>query len=189
MFKQLQIPIVVAVSLTLLIVVGSISFFHSGTAPLAANHTSSLPDAFMEDVVAMVYDKHGKPKMKIVAPKMEYFANEDKTMLTQPQLTLYRQSPQPWYVTSKTAEATENSEHVFFKDHVTIQHAADHNNPATVIQTETLLVHPNIQIAETKDSITLVQPNMVIKGTGMHADINNGNINLLSEAQGEYVPS
>jgi lipopolysaccharide export system protein LptC len=160
--------------------------FRNNSAPVYT--ASAAPDAYMEDVVALVLDKQGKPKMKIISPKMVYYAKDDKTLLTTPQLTLYRKSPQPWYITSKFAEATEGTEHVFFKEQVVIQHAADINNPATVIKTTTLLVHPEMQLAETNDPITLIQPNLVVKGTGMHADINKGDIKLLSEARGEYVP-
>ena len=117
-----------------------LSSLRGNDAPLST--ASALPDAYMEDVVALVLDKQGKPKMKIISPKMVYYAKDDKTLLTTPQLTLYRKSPQPWYITSQFAEATQGTEHVLFKEQVVIQHAADINNPATVIKTTTLLVHP-----------------------------------------------
>jgi lipopolysaccharide export system protein LptC len=148
----------------------------------------ALPDAYMEDVVALILDKQGKPKMKIAAPKMVYYSNDDQTHLTSPQLTIYRKSPQPWYVTAKSAIATQGTEYVHFQEDVMIQHAADSSNPATIIKTATLLVRPNTQLAETNDPIILIQPNVTIKGTGMRADMNNGDIKLLSEARGEYVP-
>jgi len=150
---------------------------------------SATPDAFMEDVVAVILDKQGKPKMKIVSPKMVYYSKDDSTHLEAPQLTIYRKSPKPWYVSAKEAIATEGTEHVHFKNDVMIQRAADRNNPATVIKTTTLLVHPNTQIAETNDPITLIQPNITVNGIGMYADMNNGDIKLLSDARGEYVPS
>ncbi|MCW5582746.1 MAG: LPS export ABC transporter periplasmic protein LptC, partial [Gammaproteobacteria bacterium] len=62
-------------------------------------------------------------------------------------------------------------------------------SPATLIKTPTLSVQPNKQIAETNDLITLIQPNLVVKSTGMYADMNTGNIKLLSQARGEYVPN
>lgn len=156
---------------------------------IAVSVTPELPDALMEDVVALVFDKQGKPKMKIVAPKMVHFAKNDMTKLVTPQLTLYRKSPTPWFVTSKSAEATKGADQINFWDDVVVQHAADENNPATIIKTPTLTVNPNAQIAETNDFIILTQPNIVIKGVGMHADMNNGDIKLLSQARGEYVPN
>jgi lipopolysaccharide export system protein LptC len=148
-----------------------------------------LPDAYMEDVVAIIMDKQGKPSMKIVTPNMVHYTENDTTQLKSPQLTLYRKSPKPWFITAKYAKATQGIDNVDFWDTVTLHHAADENNPATLIKTITLTVHPNKQIAQTKDLITLIQPNLVVKATGMYADMNTGDIKLLSQARGEYVPS
>lgn len=150
---------------------------------------TTLPDAFMEDVTALIMDTQGKPKLKIVTPKMVHFTEMDTTELTSPELTLYRQSPQPWLITSKTAKATQGIEEVNFIDDVVIHHAADEKNPATLIKTSSLKVHPNKEFAETNELITLLQPNITVRATGMHADMKTGDIKLLSQARGEYVPT
>ena len=150
--------------------------------------TAEYPDAFMENVSALILNKEGKVYMKIETPKMIHFKNGDMTDFIDPQLTLYHRSPQPWFIQSKFAKANQGIENVLFREDVTIHHPADLNNPATVIKTKTLTVHPNSQTAETKDLITMVQPNSTIKAVGMFADMNSGNIKLLSQAQGEYVP-
>lgn len=156
---------------------------------IAVADKGAVPDAFMEEVTAVILDKQGKPKMKIVTPKLVHYAENDTTDLTLPHLTLYRKSPQPWYITSKHAKAIEGTEKVDFWQDVTIQHSGDIKSPATVIKTPTLTVHPTAQTADTVDLITMMQPNIVVKATGMHADMNSGDIKLLSQARGEYVPS
>ncbi|TAK77517.1 MAG: LPS export ABC transporter periplasmic protein LptC [Gammaproteobacteria bacterium] len=148
---------------------------------------SNLPDAYMEDVVAVIMDKEGKPKMKIVTPKMVHYGENDTTQLTSPELTLYRQSPQPWHITSRYAKAMEGTDIVDFWDNVMILHTADKNNPATVVKTTALTVYPNKQTAETKEFITLEQPHLLVKAVGMQADMNTGDIKLLSQTRGEYV--
>jgi lipopolysaccharide export system protein LptC len=150
---------------------------------------TQLPDAFMEDVTALIMDKQGKLNMKIVTRKMVHYAENDTTHLASPELKLYRKSPTPWHITSKHAKATQGIDNIDFWDNVVIHHPADQYNPATLIQTTKLTVYPNKQLAETNDSITLIQPNIVVKATGMHADMNTGEIKLLSQARGEYVPS
>jgi lipopolysaccharide export system protein LptC len=150
--------------------------------------TSSLPDAFMEDVISIVMDKEGNPKMQIITPKMTHFVENDTTHLVAPKLTLYRKSPVPWNVTSKFAKTTQGTENVDFWGDVLIHHPGDGSNPATTIKTTTLTIYPNKNIAETDDLITLMQPNLVVKATGMHADMNTGDIKLKSRARGEYAP-
>jgi lipopolysaccharide export system protein LptC len=152
-------------------------------------NASPLPDAVMEDVIALIMDKQGKPSMKIVTPKLIHYTENDTTHLSSPALTLYRKSPIPWYVTAKYAKATQGIENVFFWENVVIHRAADENNPMTLIKTTTLLVHPNKQTAETQDNITMIQPNLMVQATGMYADMNTGDIKLLSKARGEYVPN
>ncbi len=146
------------------------------------------PDSFMQDVHAIVMDKFGRPSLKIVTPQMIHFAQNDTSVLTTPILTLYRNSPEPWYITSNIAYVTNSANNVEFKQNVLIQHAADNAHPATVIKTDTLMVHPNQKTADTADAITLMQPDAVVVGIGMHADLNTGDIHLLTRARGEYVP-
>lgn len=180
-----------ALSLLMMIVVGLATWTTLLSYPPQnpTKVTSPLPDAFMEDVTALIMDKQGKPSMKIITPKMIHFADNDTTQLASPQLTLYRKSPKPWYVTANYAQATQGIENVHFWDNVEIHHAADGMNPATLIKTSTLMVHPNKKTAETDEVVTLIQPNLVVKATGMKADMNSGDIKLLSQARGEYVPS
>jgi len=153
-----------------------------------AKKNKDAADAFMEDVVAVVMDKQGKPKMGIVTPKMVHYAEQDTTRLIEPKLTIYRKSPQPWVITSRFAKATQGIEVLNFWENVVIHHPADGSNPATLIKTATLNVFPNQQTAETEDSITFIQPHLTINAVGMKADMNVGNIKLLSQSRGLYAP-
>lgn len=180
------------ISLFMVAVVGlatwaTLLFYRPSTINLSAN--SELPDAYMEDVTALVMDKQGKPQMKIVTPKLVHFDQENTTRLTTPIVSLYQKSSIPWYITSKYAKAIDGVERVDFWENVTITHPADAYNPNTVIKTQTLKVYPNKQLADTNDDITMVQPNLMIKALGMHADMNTGDVHLLSDARGEYVPN
>lgn len=181
------------ISFIMMIIVGLAAWntmrSYSPKNSFASTSSPLLPDAFMEDISALILDKQGKPKIKIVTPKMVHYTKNDTTHLTMPQLTLYRKSPKPWFITSHYAKATQGIDHVDFWENVNIHHAADEEHPATLIKTSTLTVYPNKQIAETGDFITLTQPNIVVKAKGMHADMNTGNIKLISHARGEYVPS
>lgn len=166
-----------------------VMYFSMHTEQPVAAPQALRADAIMEDVSAVIMDKQGKPSMKIIAPKMIHFALHDTTRLIDPELTLYRKSPKPWYIKAKNAKATEGIDNVNFWDDVTLHHAADENNPVTLIKTPSLTVQPGKQIALTKDLITLIQPNLVVKATGMYADMNTGDIKLISQARGEYVPN
>jgi lipopolysaccharide export system protein LptC len=165
------------------------TFLSHRSVPLSNEIAVIRPDAIMEDVHALIMNQQGRPEMKIVTPKMIHFIENDTTNLIAPKLTLYRKSPNPWYITARFGKATQGIENVDFWDNVTIHHAADQNNPATLIKTSTLTVHPKQKTAETKAFITMVQPQIIIKAIGMRANMNTGDINLLAQTRGEYAPN
>src|SRR5579872_116572 len=89
--------------------------------PLTHNH-SDEPDAYMENIVAIMMNKQGSPSLKIEAPKMTHYAEDDITYINYPHVTVYRQSPQPWYINSDYAEASNGTEKILFSDNVVIHH-------------------------------------------------------------------
>lgn len=185
-YKNIFIAFIIVAALGLAIITTVISYRPTVTT---SAQKEQAPDAFMEDVTTLVIDKQGKPSMKIATPKLIHYANENSTHFVNPRLTLYRQSPQPWYIEANYAKALEGIDKIHFWNNVTIHHAADYNNPATLIKTTSLTVYPNQQTAETNDLITLIQPSITVKATGMQANMNTGDIKLLSQARGEYAPN
>jgi lipopolysaccharide export system protein LptC len=179
------------ISLIILLTIGVAALIMLSRHPVDILNVSNahIPYALMDDVTTWIMDKQGKVKMKIEAPKMVHYTENDVTELTTPQLTLYRKSPSPWYIHSDHATASQGIENVIFSKNVTIHHAADGSNPSTLIKTTTLSVRPNQQIAETEDYIVLIQPSIIVKAIGMNANLNTGDIKLLSQARSEYVPN
>lgn len=154
-----------------------------------STQSTHRPDAFMENVVATIINKEGNPSLKVEAPKMVHYADNDTTDIETPHITLYRESPEPWSIDSHYAKATQGLDKIFFWENVVIHHVNDTVNPTTTMTTATLTVFPNKQIAQTNDSVTVTQPSTTIHGLGMLANLNEGTVQLLSKAQGEYTPN
>lgn len=178
--------------LGLMIIIGfltwtSLVFYHPQSNKPQVPQNS--PDALMEHVTALILDKQGKPKLKVITPKLVHFPENDTTHFTSPELTLYRRSPKPWFITSLHAIATQGIEHIDFWDNVVVHHAADENNPATIIKTTMLTVYPNKNLAQTQNHITMTQPSLTVSAVGMNANLKTGDIKLLSQARGIYVPT
>ncbi len=55
----------------------------------------------MDQVVAIILNKSGTPSLKISAPSMVHYADNDSTHITTPNVTIYRNSPEPWHVNAK----------------------------------------------------------------------------------------
>jgi len=150
---------------------------------------SNEPDAYMENIVAIMMDKKGLPSLKIEAPKMLHYIEKDTTHIITPHVTIFRDSPEPWYINSDTADATNGTEQIVFSNHVIIHHPADVANPNTTMNTTSLTVFPDQQQAKTVDPVVITQPDTIIHAIGMLANLNSGTIKLLSNAKGDYVPN
>jgi len=158
--------------------------------PSSKNHDhSDEPDARMENVIALVMNKQGAPSLKVEAPVMTHYAEDDVTWIDHPHVTVYRQSPAPWTIHSNHAEASNGTEEIIFSDHVVIHHPTDVANPDTVMETTTLTVFPDKKQASTDQPVVITQPDTVIHAVGMVANLNDGTVKLLSEARGDYVPA
>jgi lipopolysaccharide export system protein LptC len=92
-------------------------------------------DSYMEEVTAMQYGANGKPTMQLITPKMVHYPEKDSTDIFAPHMTVYRKSPEPWYIESNFAKTTDGVKEILFWSNVTIHHPSDTENPATSLQT------------------------------------------------------
>lgn len=159
-----------------------------GPKPIFLPKARSQPDAYMEQAITTIMNKEGKLNLSIASPKITHYPENNRAHLDLPTVILYQNSNQPWYITSNEAVTTQGIDKIDFLKNVVIHHAADLQNPATLVKTASLTVFPHEHFAKTADPITLIQPDLIVNATGMEANMNKGEINLLSAARGEYVP-
>jgi lipopolysaccharide export system protein LptC len=180
------------ISLLLMLAAGlsiwSIIISNKHPAPTVQNDPAKA-DSYMEDVIATMLGKDGKPTLKLISPKMIHFPENDSTKILTPRLTIFRKSPNPWYVDADYAKTKNGISEILFWDHVVIHHPSDIENPNTSLQTQALTIFPDQQIARTDLPVTFIQPDTVVHAKGMLANLNDSTIKLLSETQGDYVPN
>lgn len=154
-------------------------------------HTANddQPDAFMEDVTAIVMNKMGTPTMRIESPKVIHYQQNDSTELLTPHVIIYRDSPEPWHITANHAKTKDGANEITFWENVIIHHLADSDNPVTTMSTSTLTIFPNQKIAKTADAVIVNQPSTTVHGVGLLANWEDGTVKLLSDAREEYVPT
>lgn len=179
----------IALLLVLAVGLSSWSILLSKKANITASGSSSRPDAFMENVTATIINKEGLRSLLIESPRMVHYAENDTTVIESPHITVYRDSPEPWHINADNAKATQGTNKIFFWSNVIIHHPYDDSTPVTTFKTATLTVYPQQKMAQTADEVTLSQPESVVHAVGMMANLNDGEVKLLSQARGEYVPS
>lgn len=149
--------------------------------------TTQEADSFFYQMHTTIFNIDGSQKLTIEAQSLTHFNENDTSQLIQPKVTIFKDSPNPWIITSKTGTTTQGTRHIEFQNSVHIHHQSDSIHPETQVDTSTLTVEPEKSIAYTDAPITLIQPFTQISGTGMHADLNSGEIRLLSNSRGKYV--
>jgi lipopolysaccharide export system protein LptC len=182
------------ISLSLLLVFAialscwSIILYHPAKMSVPDNDPKKL-DSYMEEVSAIMFSKEGSPTLKVVTPRMVHYPENNTTDITKPRVTIFRKSPEPWFIDADFAKATNGMQSILFWSQVNIHHLADNENPATSLSTDTLTIFPSKQTAATSDAVTFVQPDTIVHAIGMLADMDAGTVKLLSQAQGEYDPA
>lgn len=166
----------------------SILITHFSHTPVTATDPKK-PDSFMEGVIATTLGKEGKPILKLISPKMIHYPENDMTTIAEPRVTVYRKSPQPWFIDADYAKASNGINSILFWSHVNIHHPSDVENPTTSLLTESLTIFPDRQMASTDEAVTFIQPDTTVHAVGMLADLNDNTIKLLSQTQGEYAPA
>lgn len=164
------------------------SILRSGSPHI--NKTTALTsDAIMEDVNATIFNKQGKPSLKIISPSMIHYVENNVTEITTPKITIFREPAALWHIDSNNAQAFNGLDKIIFRDHVVVRHQDNPAQDETTMYTCSLTVYPDKKTAETSEAVSLIQPTAKISATGMLADMNEGTIKFLSQAREEYAPS
>ena len=165
----------------------SILFFNVENRKVIATDPQK-PDAYLQDVKAIILNNAGKPSLEVTSPQMIHFPFNDTTAITFPKVTMFKETMEHWFINADSAKAVDGINTITFNDKVNIVHPADADNPLTTVLTNYLTVFPNQQLARTNAEVTFHQPDTIVHAIGMEANFKLGLIKLLSKATGEYVP-
>ena len=150
--------------------------------------TAGQPDAILRQVNSYIFDKQGRLQFNISTPYLSHLAQQDTTQLRVPIFTFYRPARTPWRLTAQLATGQAGLQDILLQHQVHLTHTADAKNPETILETNQLTLHPYQKTAETPALVTLTQPGLSMRSIGMRANLNTGDIMLLSNAAGTYLP-
>src|SRR5690606_7995689 len=106
------------------------------------------------------YQEDGKLHYQMTAEKIEHIKSSDITLVSQPELDLYRGSELPWKVTSQRAEVSPGGVEVELIDDVRIARTDAKNRP-TIITSSRMTVIPDKEYAQTEQAVRIVAANGV----------------------------
>lgn len=154
---------------------------------IAANDTT--PDAFILNAHYIRMDKNGNPHLQIYTPQMTHYITHDISNFVTPHFIIYNANSSPWDVTAKYGTSIAGIDQVHLWDDVKIHQAASANNSELTMTTSSLDIFPKKRTASTDQAVTITQPDATINSIGLRANLQKGEIHLLSHARGVYEPS
>ncbi|MGS2717707.1 LPS export ABC transporter periplasmic protein LptC [Eionea flava] len=158
------------------------------------------PDGFLVNSKTTQYNEDGNISHIMTSDRTHYFQPENAphySLLTTPYIRAYdttsmatqKEANATWQASSKAAKATDDDKVITMSgDVLLIQQANTQNAPATTIETETLLLKPNEQYAETDKPVIIKNASGVTTSTGMTVSLDKNTIELLSNVRSRYEP-
>ncbi|MBN2990314.1 LPS export ABC transporter periplasmic protein LptC [Pseudomonas cedrina subsp. fulgida] len=168
---------------------------------LAVGYWNISPERFLDQTAAQVDEgtidyyatnarsvqflPDGKLQYEMTSDKVEHVKASEITLLTNPDMNIYRGTEFPWHVTSKRGEVNPDGTEVELIDSVRIARTDDKKRE-TVITSSRMTVFPQKQYAQTEQNVRIDGAGGVSTGKGMKAYLKESRIHLLSNVRGQY---
>jgi lipopolysaccharide export system protein LptC len=127
----------------------------------------------------------GRLQYEMTSDKVEHLKASEVTLLTNPDLNMFRGTEFPWHVQSEHGEVNPDGTQVELIDSVRITRF-DEKNRRTLITTTRMTVFPQQQYAQTDQPVSIDGAGGVSTGIGMKAYLKESRIHLLSNVRGQY---
>ncbi|MGZ7455585.1 LPS export ABC transporter periplasmic protein LptC [Pseudomonas sp. Ma2-10] len=142
-------------------------------------------DYYATNAHSMQYLPDGKLQYDMTSDKVEHLKATEVTLLTNPDLNMFRGTEFPWHVQSEHGEVNPDGTQVELIDSVRITRF-DEKNRRTLITTTRMTVFPQRQYAQTEQPVRIDGAGGVTTGKGMKAYLKESRIHLLSNVRGQY---
>lgn len=142
-------------------------------------------DFYATNTYTVQYQADGKLHYELTADKVEHIKASDITLMTSPNMNLFRGTELPWKIRSERGEVSPGGTEVELIERVRVDRTDAKGRP-TVLTTSRLTVFPEKEYAQTQQAVRIVAANGVTTAQGMKAYMNDGRMLLLSNVRGQH---
>ena len=146
------------------------------------------PDSIVENFSAVKLNKQGTPYFIMSAAKMMHYPDDDSTALEAPRLTLLAEDSPPLLATSESGSISRKGDELFLQGGVEVLRGAAQEQNQLKLQTESLKVIPEQDLASSDNAVTLTEAHTTVNAIGLELNNKTRTIKLLSRVKSEYVP-
>jgi lipopolysaccharide export system protein LptC len=151
----------------------------------AKAEANNAVDFYATNTYTVQYQADGKLHYDLTADKVEHIKASDITLMTKPNMNLFRGTELPWKIRSDHGEVSPGGTEVELIDQVRVDRTDAKGRP-TVLTTSRLTVFPEKEYAQTQQAVRIVAANGVTTAQGMKAYMNDGRMLLLSNVRGQH---
>lgn len=145
----------------------------------------NLVDFYAHNTFTVQYQADGKLHYEMTADKVEHIKTSDITLITTPNMNLFRGTEHPWKIRSEHGEVAPGGSEVELIDKVRVERTDAKGRP-TILTTSRLTVFPDKEYAQTQQAVRIDAANGVTTAQGMKAYMNDGRMLLLSNVRGQH---
>ena len=145
-----------------------------------------VPDYFMENFEITTMNEKGQPSSLLISEKMLHYPDDDSTELSKPLMTMYRDTGEPWKISSDRGWVSSNNELILLSGNVVIDRSSGPNNRPVKVYTDRLRIHPKTDFAETDRPVTMFSDKRRTTAIGMRAYVRQGQLQLLNDVRVHY---
>ena len=146
-------------------------------------------EIFMNTFKITAMNESGIPAYTLNGEHLQKYNDTDDTEIKQPVLQLLQnensQSDNQWRISADSAIVNDKNETIQLIKNVVMQQ--QNIEPAVTIRTQTLLIHTDTQIAQTKAPVEITQGKSHLSSNGMTYNNVIGELELLSKVSGHFL--
>ncbi|TIH07593.1 LPS export ABC transporter periplasmic protein LptC [Pseudomonas leptonychotis] len=150
-----------------------------------AAETDNAIDFYATNTYTVQYQPDGKLHYELTADKVEHIKASDITLMTEPNMNLFRGTELPWKIRSERGEVSPGGTEVELIEQVRVERTDAKGRP-TILTTSRLTVFPEKEYAQTQQAVRIDAANGVTTAKGMKAYMNDGRMLLLSNVRGQH---
>lgn len=143
-------------------------------------------DVFINDFTITAMNEAGKPSYTLRARRMEHYNDNQYARLDQPFIELI-QKDQHWLISASSGEIDDDSQLITLRDEVVLQQQ-DRPDPIR-LETQHLEIDTHEQLVKSTETVSIIQKEFNLKSKGIILNNATGQLELLREVEGSYVPS
>lgn len=181
LFKTLSLSAAIFLLLT-----SAFLFYQHFYHPKSKLLTTHVPSIIISGMALTQMNKAGNMDYQFFSPLVYHYSSQNRSNAQYPIGYFYKAGQPRWKLVADSAYSLDDNKIVHLLDNVRAHQDAGKNNKAITLTTSQMTLYPQQKIAFNDVFVKAVQPGLTVTAVGLHADMNKGEIKLLSKTKANY---